>query len=179
LPRRPQLELIMSMDPVYITDASLAHGDRIDDDALKTHIRNKWQVLESPSEMTSHMCGNLRVVFQNSQAELTDELKHTPAWRQISSALALYRTISLFECGLCTTFADFYKINWAVTLLHTPTNIKVTLSEWKGAFQIFTPFSSMKNVDPGYKEDVEELVTLLVSPTMTIGYDGTIAGTVA
>jgi hypothetical protein len=177
LPRRPQLELIMSIDPVYITDASLSHGDRINDDELKTHIRNKWQVLESPSG--SLMCANLRVVFQNSQAELTDEVKHTPSWRQISSALALYRTISLFECGLCATFADFYKTNWAVTLLHTQTNIKVTLSEWKGAFQIFTPFTSMKDVDPGYKEDVEELVTLLVSPTMTIGYDGTIAGTVA
>jgi hypothetical protein len=97
LPRRPQLELIMSIDPVYITDASLSHGDRINDDELKTHIRNKWQVLESPSGM----CANLRVVFQNSQAELTDEVKHTPSWRQISSALALYRTISLFECGLC------------------------------------------------------------------------------
>jgi hypothetical protein len=53
------------------------------------------------------------------------------------------------------------------------------LGEWKGAFQIFTPFTNIARIDATYQHDIEELLTLLVSPRLTIGYDGTVAGTVA
>lgn len=114
-------------------------------------------------------------------AVLTDtyDKTKTQSWEQISSALALYRSISLFECGLNTDHCDFYKFNWQIILVNKETNINLALGEWKGAFQIFTPYTSMQNVNAKYKSDVEELLTLLVSPTMTIGYDGTVAGTVA
>lgn len=161
----------------YITDGSLKF-DRHDDYNLKNQIKEKWQVVNQADCM---LCGNLRVTFDNNIATLTDHynFENTQSYKQISSALALYRTISLFECGLNPANVDFYKMNWKIVLEHKETNVVLGIGEWKGAFQIFTPYNNMKNINEKYKTDVEELLTLLVSPVLTIGYDGTIAGTVA
>lgn len=165
------------MTTCYITDGSL-NFDRYDDYNLKHQIREKWQV---ENKANCKLCGNLRVTFDNNVATLTDKYNHADiaSYKQISSALALYRTISLFECGLNSENMDFYKMNWQVILTHKETYVTLGLGEWKGAFQIFTPYHDMKNINEKYKLDVEKLLTLLASPTMTIGYDGTIAGTVA
>lgn len=166
------------MTDYYITDRSLKF-ERYDDTDLKNSIREKWTV---SNEYTLGLCGNLQIVYDtNGIATLTDEHNRTKisSYKQISSALALYRTITLFECGLNSDEVDFYKCNWRVKLTHKKTNTVLALSEWKGAFQIFTPFYDMKGVSEEYKHDVEELLTLLASPTMTIGYDGTVAGTIA
>lgn len=167
----------MSLKTMYITDGSLNFGSRFDDYNMKCKIKAKWQVVNKANCM---MCGNLRVTFDNNIAILGDyNSSHTPSYMQISSALALYRTISLFECGLNTSNVDFYKSNWEILLKNKTTGDVLGLGEWKGAFQIFTPFTNMQNINESYKSDVEELLTLLASPTMTIGYDGTIAGTIA
>lgn len=165
------------LNTYYITDGSLKF-DRHDDYDLKKQVKEKWQVIDK-SNCT--LCGNLRVTFDKNIATLTDQysFEHIQSYRQISSALALYRTISLFECGLNPTIVDFYKMNWQIILEHKETKILLAIGEWKGAFQIFTPYNNMKNINEKYKTDVEELLTLLVSPVLTIGYDGTIAGTVA
>lgn len=161
----------------YITDGSLKFK-RHDDDDLKQQIKEKWQVVDN---VECGLSGNLCIIFDNNIATLTDQYNsdHKQSYEQISSALALYRTISLFECGLNSSNVDFYKMNWQIVLRHKKTSIMLGLGEWKGAFQIFTPFDNMKNINRKYKIDVEELLTLLASPTMTIGYDGTVAGTVA
>jgi hypothetical protein len=163
----------------YVTDGTLPFGERHDDYDKKEQIKQKWNVVDTSNSM---MCGNVKVIFDdNNIASLSDnyDTKQIQSCKQISSALALYRTISLFECGLNSKKVDFYKMNWKVMLEHKETRISLNLGEWKGAFQIFTPYTELGDVNSKYKEDVEELLTLLVSPTMTIGYDGTIAGTVA
>jgi hypothetical protein len=63
--------------------------------------------------------------------------------------------------------------------VHKSTGRILVLGEWKGGFQIFTPFYEIANVPEDYKKDCEELLTYLVSPTMTINYDGVVAGSVA
>jgi hypothetical protein len=164
---------------LYITDSNL-FTDRYDDNEQKIAVKNKWSVADERSGM---LCGNIKVIFNNNIASLIDFMPYSrenvPSYRQISSALALYRCISLFECGLNPELSDFYKSNWTIHLKHKSTNIICGLSEWKGAFGVYTPYSNINQVDPIYKKDVEELLTLLVSPTLTIGYDGTVAGTVA
>lgn len=165
------------MNP-YKTDNSLSFGSREkcrEKCNEKEHIKEKWLVTER-----SNTCGNVRVSFDNGNAILSnDGTQYTPAYYQISSALALYRTISLFECGLNADDVDFYKMNWRVTLKHKMTGNVLCLGEWKGAFQIFTEFYEVDQLDKKFKLDAEELLTLLVSPTLTINYDGTIAGTMA
>jgi len=99
-------------------------------------------------------------------------------FEQISSALALYRTVALFHCNIAT--GDGYKLNWCVELCHT-TGGRVFLYEWKGGLTVAleTPGPS---TDPAYiqfSSDVEALLTMLASPRMTIDYDGTVAGCVA
>jgi len=99
-------------------------------------------------------------------------------YEQISSALALYRTVALFHCNIAT--GDGYKLNWCVELRHT-TGGRVCLYEWKGGLTVAleTPGPS---TDPAYiqfSSDVEALLTMLASPRMTIDYDGTVAGCVA
>ena len=166
----------------YITDGSLPRWERHDDSAQKEHVKSKWTVEKKCSAPT--MCGNIRVNFHANVASLMDTIDSyrssstVASHQQISSALALYRSISLFECGLRGK-EDFYKQNWTVVLKHKKTGVCLSLGEWKGGFQIFTPYLSIEEVNPEFKTDAEELLTLLVSPTLTIGYDGTVAGCVA
>lgn len=63
------------------------------------------------------------------------------AYIQISSALALYRIISLFHCGINSENCDYYKMNWYVGLKHR--DGLLGLGEWKGGFQIFTEASEI------------------------------------
>ena len=166
----------------YITDGTL-ENDRFDVEAEKSAVKEKWKPLNDEEEMDGALCGNIRIEFENNVAALKDFSTRTntatPAYFQISSALALYRTISLFECGLNPERVDFYKMNWEVILRHQTTGILLALGEWKGGFQIFTPYTKVSEINNDYKKDAEELLTLLVSPKLTIGYDGTVAGKVA
>lgn len=166
----------------YITDKSLVNdrqGDEMEE--RKKTVREKWSV----STDRASTCGNIMVYFKNNKAALAGmfdtSYESTWSYAQISSALALYRTISLFECGLDARQVDFYKMNWFIQLEHKETKQILALGEWKGGFQIFTTFDRIEQLAafPTFKADAEELLTLLVSPTMTIGYDGTVAGTVA
>lgn len=162
----------------YVTDSNLVEdrqGDEMEE--RKKTVKEKWK-LSTRNAMT---CGNITAYFEDSQAELAEWATGVRSWWQISSALALYRTISLFECGLSTSRLDFYKMNWYVQLEHKETKQILGLGEWKGAFKIFTGFSRDKDLEsyPLFKTDAEELLTLLVAPDLTIGYDGTVAGTVA
>jgi len=162
----------------YLTDSTLEF-ERHNDSELKEKIKQKWEVIDG--EYASSLCGNVNVNYVDGKANLSENFfaSGTPSFMQMSSALALYRTISLFECGLNSSVVDFYKSNWQVNLKHKETYIELALGEHKGAFKIFTPFMSAKSINEKYKADVEELLTLLASPTMTINYDGTVAGTYA
>ncbi len=172
----------------YVTDSVLqVCMDRVKDREEKAAVRHKWEVTEDETDERG-LCGNIKAIFVGSRARLVDMMEYssvlyrnnslTPAYTQISSALALYRTISLFECGLNANKVDFYKLNWTVNLKHKKTGLVLGLGEWKGGFQIFTTFHAAP-INAEFQCDAEELLNLLVSPTLTISYDGTVAGTVA
>jgi len=143
----------------------------------KNHVTSKWSVVNRPNK---HTCGNIECCFIDNVATVADcgyyymkmkedkNLPIVPSYEQISSPLALYRTISLFKCGLSAEVVDFYKRNWFVTLKHNKTNDCLGLSEWMGEFKISTPFAYLDEMNAEYKEDVEELLTLLVRPRQQI-----------
>lgn len=158
--------------------------DRVDDKEYKKNSEAK-KPFEVFTGEDSGLCGNVKVYFKRNKATLTSDYDfwknndYMSSYKQISSALALYRSISLFKCGLNASECDFYKVNWFIKLKHKETGLILGLGEWKGGFQIFTPAYSLKELPKAYIKDVERLLTQLVSPKMPIGYDGTVAGSVA
>jgi hypothetical protein len=172
--------LLMVVPPNYVTDSmiSVIMPRYMNDREQKEHFRNTWKV----SDDSQGTCGNVRVVFNDNKAILSygiNAMEFIQSYDQISSHLALYRTISLFQCGLNAAHSDFYKMNWYVQLEHSASGQVLGLGEWKGAFQIFTPYQNATQIPEVYKTDCEALLTYLVSQNMTINYDGTVAGSVA
>lgn len=169
----------------YKTDSQISLCmDRVGEDEYNEvrAVRALFQVVKRGGE--ENICGNVDASFTpTGKARLSDftarEKGRVASYEQISSALALYRTISLFECGLSASRCDFYKLNWEVIVKHKETGLELALGEWKGGFSIRTVARSAKELPAAYVRDVERLLTLLASPTMPIGYDGTIAGSIA
>lgn len=167
----------------YVTDSKLSlEMDRVNDSATKSKVKDKWTVAGLPESY----CGNVDVYFKDGKAKLSnatsslsDNKDYKWAHEQISSALALYRSISLFETGIQSSECDHYKINWLVALQHKESGQYLILGEWKGGFDIFTQSRGVKELDKTFIKDAEQLLTYLVSESMTIGYDGTVAGSVA
>lgn len=166
----------------YITDSKLNMSmDRVKDDEIYLTIdklRSEWTVTQT----NGSRCGNVRANFtKTGKCKLKDfpSDRMIPDYAQISSALMLYRTISLFECGVNPAMVDFYKCNWEIELTHNKTKEKIWLGEWKGGFNCRFDARSLDDLSPDFIKAAEHLLTFLVSPHMPINYDGTIAGTVA
>jgi hypothetical protein len=164
----------------YVTDSQIEIcGERLtEEDILRAQeIAKKFKV-NAKSDGT---CGNVRVYFDNNKAMLSSDYKKdgTPSYRQISSALALYRAVALFKCGLIPKRVDHYKLNWYISLTHKKTKEVLGLGEWKGGFQIFTEATDLKDLSDLFVHDCEQMLTLLVSQKCPIGYDGVVAGSVA
>ncbi len=168
---------------MYWTDQAcvLSKGTRENDDAEKDAVTFVWDVVDDENVFLPH-AGGIDIMFQNFQAKAMDSsaviIGYT-IYDQISAALALYRCVSLFKCGLNPKRADFYKTNWSIVLRHRRTHALLELGDYKGGFGIHTPYSSLRTADMEYVQDVEALCTLLAKPTMTGNYDGTVAGHVA
>lgn len=170
----------------YVTDNKLdICMDRVTDDEYQKikSIRSVFEVVEY--EGVHSLCGNVRVSFNVKTCKATlnpvefGNKDFISSYEQISSALALYRSISLFKTGLNKNHADFYKLNWMIVVKHKESGEQLGLGEWKGGFQIFTKANKYGDLPKSFVDDVEMFLTFLVSPNMPIGYDGTVAGTVA
>lgn len=139
------------------------------------------QIAKVPKDVM--LCGNVRVCFVDDAAKLGGASRELPgsvsSYEQISSPLALYRAISVFECGVSSKEQDFYKTNWHVLLQHKPSGKYLMLGEWKGGFQIFTDGISVDKLPKKFIKDVEAFLTWFVSNKVPIGYDGVVAGSVA
>ena len=169
------------MSTKYITDSKLniIQERQSEEDALKqSRIMKKWKVAKVKD--SGNLCGNIRASFKDGIATIGkyDE-SATQSYKQISSALALYRAVSLFKCGCEEKAQDYYKCNWSVTIQHKLTGKLLMLGEWKGGFQIFTEASKKQELPKEFIRDVEEFLTFFVSNRVAIGYDGVIAGSVA
>lgn len=159
---------------------------RLEDDAYNKQKEaiKPFKVLKRHPKDAS-WCGNIRATFENGVATLgkkfdtIDAEVDAASYRQISSHLALYRLISAFQSSPLTSQCDFYKVNWEYVLRHKKTGKLFILGEWKGGFQIFTPYHKASDLPKIYKKDAERLLTALVSDEWPIGYDGVLAGDVA
>lgn len=101
-------------------------------------------------------------------------------YEAISSALALYRTICLISKPIISAEgADGYKVPYAIYLKHEPTGKVLSISEWKGAFGVWTPFLSADRMPDKYKKDMFKLVNLILSNKSPHPYDDVTAGSVA
>lgn len=164
----------------YVTDKKLvkAKGRTNKTDDAKEWIKTAFKVLPNHD----NYCGNIRVCFDKKGNALLGRYKEelVQSYDQISSALALYRAISLFEITtLHNESADFYKVNWQVFLKHEKTGCVLVLGEWKGGFQIFTSAGDLRELPEEFIKDVQAFLTVFVSADLTIGYDGTRAGKMA
>ncbi len=169
------------MNTKYITDSKLniIQERQSEEDALKqSKILKKWKVTKAKGN--EYLCGNIRASFKDGIATIGEcDESATRSNKQISSALALYRAVSLFKCGCEEKTQDYYKCNWSVTIKHKLTGKLLMLGEWKGGFQIFTEASGKQELPREFIKDVEEFLTFFVSNRVAIGYDGVIAGSVA
>lgn len=169
---------------VYKTDSQIEFFmERLGNksETLKSKFRTIFSAVEHPAMLNT--CGNVRVSFTRAgKAKLSAASSSdgtVASYVQISSALALYRAVSVFETGLSPARHDFYKMNWSICLLHKPSGEYLVLGEWKGGFQIFTQASAVKQLPKSFVKDVEAFLTWFVSNKVSIGYDGVVAGSVA
>lgn len=161
----------------YVTDSKLTDcEDRTN--VLDSEI--EWiRKTFSSGKVCRNYCGNIQVAFKKDQTAtlcLDRTQDEIASYYQISSALALYRAISLFHLKALDEGADFYKCNWSVTLEHIPTGTLLILGEWKGGFNISTTAYKLNELPKEFIKDTERFLTAFVSVDLTIDYDGTRAG---
>lgn len=109
-----------------------------------------------------------------------NEETHAGLYQTISSALALYRIICMFqEPKIQMQGAGGYKCPWFAYFKHKKTGVYIALGEWKGAFGLWTPFMGTKEFNGEIKKDVVKLLELLISDRAPHPYDNITAGTVA
>jgi len=174
----------------YKTDSQIAKiRNRVGSKELEKRnaIAAKWEPVDN--NLADGTCANIRVMFDEGQAMLTDfstEPKFgTPehdalTWlhAQISPGLMLYRLVLLFKT------ADFEKIDdykqvWELTLRHKESGEIANLYDYKGGCSMGLKETKVENLNPQFAEDLKELLTALVSKWLPLNYDGTVAGTVA
>ncbi|MFN8578258.1 MAG: hypothetical protein U0354_15580 [Candidatus Sericytochromatia bacterium] len=97
----------------------------------------------------------------------------------ISSALALYSIASCFDINVSLSGKSGYKSIWKITLEHKQSSQYIVLGDYKGAFQVFMPFTKKEQIPEELQKDIIELLNLFVSGNLNHPYDGTICGTVA
>lgn len=112
----------------------------------------------------------------------TERNKNTQAYfyESISAALALYRTICMIANPIVETEgAEGYKVPWSIKLLHVETNQILGISEWKGAFNVWTVFHNVSDMPENFKNDMVEFLNLMLSDKSPHPYDDCTAGAVA
>jgi hypothetical protein len=132
-------------------------------------IVSKWKVLnESDEKFYESPRGTIKVSYDDNSIVslknwLDEPLKNE---KELSPCLALYRILNLFECGLSQKCVDFYKSVWTVVLEHVSTKTILHLGDYKGYFEISTPYTTLESIDLEYKNDLKELLNLIASPGM-------------
>lgn len=122
----------------------------------------------------------LSMFDKNKAAYAKQEETSTGIYMAISSALAMYRLICLFNNPIVETEgAAGYKVPWSMSFKHKKTGLIIMFSEWKGGFGVWTKFGSPKEVPELYKKDMIEIINLILSDKSPHPYDGCTAGSVA
>ena len=168
------------------------YGDRKADYKKGEVINKKWKAISSKDafEKFPHgFSGNIGMHVATHKETLKVKIDEEYAFKSethvslsevMSSALALYRTICMIRNPIVETEgASGYKVPWNIHLIHEETGEILGISEWKGAFGIWTRFGSIKELPKSYKRDVIELLNLMFSDKSPHPYDGCTAGIVA
>jgi hypothetical protein len=175
----------------YWTDQQVkCIAKRVGDDEYKKRdsIKEKWEVVDG--DLADGTCADITVYFDDGQAMLTDRLNlnmteyvefnetHVSLYRQISAALMAYRLMLMFN-SIELEKIDDYKQVWELTLQHKITGNIANFYDYKGGCSMGLKQTEVANLDADFKADLEELLTELVSLTIPLNYDGTVAGSVA
>lgn len=181
-----------NMEKEYLVQPN-QYGDRKADYATGESINNKWKPISSKEAMKKNpegTCGNIGqcilVDVKSKKIEYADLFSSTANQRKIrlsesiSAALALYRMVCMIDNPIIEgEGAKGYKVPWTIKLIHVETGAILGISEWKGAFNIWTKFTKLEDVPESVKNDIAELLNLLLSDKSPHPYDGCTAGIVA
>lgn len=109
-------------------------------------ICNKWEYIENHNE--PYLNGNLgyELIFDKATMKIIKrdwnkigyEDETIGFYRAISSPLALYRLICMFQKMPTDKYNDWYKVVWSFPLKHKETGEILSFSEWKGGFGFWT-----------------------------------------
>ena len=168
------------------------YGDRKADYETMESINKKWKPITSKEafeKFPKGFSGNIGMHVATDKKTLKVKIDEEYAYNSkthvslsnvISSALALYRIICMIKTPIVETEgADGYKVPWSVHLIHVETGEILGVSEWKGAFGIWTRFYKIDELPESYKNDVIELLDLMFSDKSPHPYDNCTAGIVA
>lgn len=156
-------------------------------------MNKKFEMVTSEeAHKNGGLCGNVgsnvmvslktrKITISKKYLSSADTQKtHVRLYQAISSALALYRIICMFqEPKIEMQGAGGYKCPWFAYFKHKETGACIALGEWKGAFGLWTLFHDPKELPIELEKDVIKLLELLLSDRAPHPYDNVTAGSVA
>ena len=185
--------LAVQQENHYVVEPPIVQ-DRVEEDVweAKELAIGKW---EAGRGLQTSSYGGRNLAWQISTQSFvwTSEYRLCNGWghshfrptaEMMSSALLLYRLLSLFPEQLnVMDHIDGYKCVWNVCLKHKKSQLELAFGERKGAAHIWpstVPLEGKARAPcKDFLDDVQELVNILFSPTCPHTYDGTVAGSVA
>lgn len=183
----------MAKEKEYLVQPKM-YGDRKADYKKGEKINLKWKAISSKdaNKATPHgLMGNVgseiavdvktkKVSFSDKPYFDLDREKFAGLYESISAALAMYRVICMINNPIVETEgANGYKVPWSIKLKHEKTGEIFMVSEWKGAFGIWTRFHKSEEMPKDFKNDIIELLNLMLSDRSPHPYDDCTAGIVA
>ena len=169
------------------------YGERKADYKKGESINKKWKPITSEQCLKDNphgTCGNVGShIVVNKKTKKVEFLKEyygnanenkVRLYQAISAALALYRIICMIANPIVETEgANGYKVPWTIHLKHVESGEVFGISEWKGAFGVWTRFHDLSELPDSFKKDIKELLDLMFSDKSPHPYDNCTAGVVA
>jgi hypothetical protein len=173
------------VQPDYVAErkADYKAGERIN--KKWTPISSKDAFKKRPEGTNGNVSSHIVVVKKTKKIKFnegfySEKVGEVSLSSAISSAFALYRTICMINNPIVETEgAVGYKVPWSIKLVHNETGEIFGISEWKGAFGVWTRFTSVKELPESFKKDITEFLNLMFSDKSPHPYDDCTAGGVA
>jgi hypothetical protein len=173
----------------YLVQPQL-YQKRAENDDVQQAILKKWKPLADKQNLGGNINSHLRFdtaekafVFIDREAMYKEGSKfeyerYELFCNTISSALLLYRCVCLgFQPQIMQS--DAYKTVWSVPFEHIASKECLVLLDYKAGADINTLAHQPSEMPTDFRNDVLELLTFIVSNSITHPYDLTIAGSVA
>jgi hypothetical protein len=167
----------------YLTNCDYSHSERNADYKMANLAESLFEYSEGWDGGRGNLCSHIIFNSKTKKAKFVKEYwprkeSETSFCQAIPSALLMYRLSCLFPGQIKTFGREAYKFVWQFNLKHRATGEMVCFGEWKGGALFWTNFD-YSNCPPLFKNDLEKLLTILVSDNCPHPYDGLVAGGVA